>query len=228
MKKSVLWIIVITILIFPCVNVSAKSIKDYRNQISELKAKKEKEQAKGEEVQKKINDTKARIDETTRKIVQARKEQEVTRKEIQQLDEDIKGKEQEMKDLVSFYQISDNDNFYLKFIFGADSFQDLIYRFSVAEQLTKANDDLVEELSDLVKKNEEKVKSLKAQEGNLKVLNEDKEELLRRDKLRAKENRMNERCLVLLREFINEQFDEKFIIDSTDLDIKNTIERIIK
>lgn len=173
MKRSVLLVIVLTLLIFPCASVSAKSIKDYRNQISELKAKKEKEQAKGEKVQKKINETKAKIDETTRKIVQARKDQEVTRKEIQQLDEDIKSKEQEMKDLVSFYQISDNDNFYLKFIFGADSFEDLIYRFSVAEQLTKANDDLVEELSDLVKKNEEKVKSLKAQESNLKVLNED-------------------------------------------------------
>jgi len=172
-KLSILLIVVISLFVIPCSSVSAKSIKDYRAQIASLKEKKAKEQAKGKEVQDKIDQSKARIDETTRKIAQARKDQESTRKEIQELDESIKGKEQEIKDLLSFYQISDNDNFYLKFIFGADSFQDLIYRFSVAEQLTKANDDLVLEMNDLIKKNEQKVKDLKAQESSLNVLNDE-------------------------------------------------------
>jgi len=171
-KLSILLIVVISLFVIPCSSVSAKSIKDFRAQIASLKEKKAKEQAKGKEVQDKIDQSKARIDETTRKIAQARKDQESTRKEIQELDESIKGKEQEIKDLLSFYQISDNDNFYLKFIFGADSFQDLIYRFSVAEQLTKANDDLVLEMNDLIKKNEQKVKDLKAQESSLNVLND--------------------------------------------------------
>lgn len=61
-----------------------------------------------------------------------------------------------------------------------------------------------------------------------KVLIVDEEELLRRDKLRDKENRMNERCLVLLRQFIKQDFDDEFIIDSSNLSIEETIERIIK
>lgn len=61
-----------------------------------------------------------------------------------------------------------------------------------------------------------------------KVLIVDEEELLRRDKLRDEENRMNERCLVLLKQFINESFSDEFIIDSTNLNIEETLERIIK
>ncbi len=61
-----------------------------------------------------------------------------------------------------------------------------------------------------------------------KVLLVSEEELLRRDKLRKEENRMNERCLVLLNNFIKQDFDEEFILDSTNLNVKETIERIIK
>lgn len=61
-----------------------------------------------------------------------------------------------------------------------------------------------------------------------KVLLVSQEELLRRDKLREEENRMNERCLVLLDSFIKQNFDKEFILDSTNLNIKETIERIIE
>lgn len=61
-----------------------------------------------------------------------------------------------------------------------------------------------------------------------KVLLVSEEELLRRDKLREEENRMNERCLVLLDSFIKQNFDKEFILDSTNLNIKETIERIIE
>lgn len=61
-----------------------------------------------------------------------------------------------------------------------------------------------------------------------KVLLVSEEELLRRDKLREKENRMNERCLVLLKQFINQDFNDEFIVDSTNLNIEETLERIIR
>lgn len=61
-----------------------------------------------------------------------------------------------------------------------------------------------------------------------KVLLVSEEELLRRDKLRDKENRMNERSLILLRKFIKQDFNDEFIIDSSNLSIEQTVERIIK
>ena len=143
MKKFRIVIIVLLFsFMFPCF-VSAETIADYRAKIKAIEAEKAESQSKSADVQKRIDDATNRINEITREIAQARKDQESTQKDIKKLNNKISDKEEEIKDLVAFYQISDNDNFYLKFIFGADSFEDFIYRFSVAEQLTEANDKLV-------------------------------------------------------------------------------------
>ena len=142
----VLLLVFISFLLIPvCVN--AETIADYRAKIKAIEAEKAESNSKSAEVQKRIDDANARINEITRQIVQARKDQQSTQKEIDSLNDKIKNKKEEIKDLVAFYQISDNDNFYLKFIFGADSFEDFIYRFSVAEQLTDANDKLTNDLN---------------------------------------------------------------------------------
>ena len=169
-KYKVLFIIIISISIFPVV-VNAETIQDYRNKIKAIEAEKAENESKSAEVQERIEKAQARINEITRQIVQARKDQDSTREEIDQLDKDIEKKEQEIKDLMAFYQISDSENFYLKYIFGADSFEDFIYRFSVAEQLADANDKLVDEMNDLIKQNEEKIKELDEQQKELNNLN---------------------------------------------------------
>ena len=53
------------------------------------------------------------------------------------------------------------------------------------------------------------------------------EELLRRDKLRIEDCRMNERCLVLLNNFKKQGFDNSLIIDSTNLTIDETVNKVI-
>ena len=169
-KYRVLLVVFISLLCIPmCVN--AQTIQDYRNKIADIEAEKAVTDNKSAEVQAKIDKAHARVNEITREIVEAKKEQDATKEEIAKLEKDIDAKEEEIKDLVSFYQISDNDNFYLKFVFGADSFEDFIYRFSVAEQLTEANDNLVDEMNDLIKENEKKIKELKSQEKKLDSLN---------------------------------------------------------
>ena len=171
MKKFRIVIIVLLFsFMFPCF-VSAETIADYRAKIKAIEAEKAESQSKSADVQKRIDDATNRINEITREIAQARKDQESTQKDIKKLNNKISDKEEEIKDLVAFYQISDNDNFYLKFIFGADSFEDFIYRFSVAEQLTEANDKLVGEMNDLVAENKKKVEELKNQEKKLNNLN---------------------------------------------------------
>ena len=134
------------VMIIPC-TVNAQTIADYRAKIKAIEAEKAENEKKSEEVQARIDAANKRISEITNQIVQARKDQESTQKEIERLDKEIDAKEEEIKDLVAFYQISNSDNFYLKYIFGADSFEDFIYRFSVAEQLTEANDKLVDEMN---------------------------------------------------------------------------------
>ena len=125
-KYRVLFAVFISFLLVP-ICVSAETIADFRAEIKDIEAQKAESESKSASVQKKIDDANARIDEITRQIVQARKDQESTQKEINDLNSKIDDKKEEIKDLVAFYQISENDNFYLKFIFGADSFEDFIY-----------------------------------------------------------------------------------------------------
>ena len=166
-------IIIFSIFFLVPFGVNAESIADYRAKIKAIEAEKAENESKSAEVQKRIDDANARINEITNKIVQAKKDQDATRADIERLDKEIDAKEEEIKDLVSFYQISNSDNFYLKFVFGADSFEDFIYRFSVAEQLTDANDKLVGEMNDLIKENESKIKKLDEQQKNLSALNKE-------------------------------------------------------
>ena len=170
MKKSRVLIIIIICLSFIPIGVRAESIADYRARIKTLEQEKAESENKSKEVQEKIDAAEARINEITNQIVQAKKDQETIKKEIAELEKQIDAKEEEIKDLITFYQVSENDNFYLKFIFGADNFEDLIYRFSVAEQLTDANDKLVDEMNDLVAKNEKKVKELDNKQKELDAL----------------------------------------------------------
>lgn len=171
MKKCSVLVLIITILLLVPLKVDATTINDYKNRIAALEKEKAESEEKSEAAQKKIDDAEARIAEITREIAEVQKGQEQLKKEIKELGKEIKVKDAEIKELMTFYQVSENDNFYLKFVFGAESFEDFIYRFSVAEQLTDANDKLVDEMNDLISKNEKKVKELKNQEKKLNQLN---------------------------------------------------------
>lgn len=174
MKKSIFVVVFLLsmFLVFPG-GTDAKTLNDMRSELNDLKAEREAALNKSAELQEQIDNAKAEISEITRKTAEAKRSQQETKDEIEKLDKEIDLKEEEIKDLVSFYQISDSDNFYLKFIFGAESFEDFIYRFSVAEQLTEANDQLMDEMDGLIKENEQKVKELEEQEKELENLNDD-------------------------------------------------------
>lgn len=59
------------------------------------------------------------------------------------------------------------------------------------------------------------------------VLLVDEEEILKRDKLRPTDCQMKERCIILLNNFKNYGYDEKYILDTTNLTVEETILEII-
>lgn len=169
--KRFLVILILVSFIFVPFDISAKTIKDYRNELANLKKEKEEAEKNEEEVQKKIDEVNKEVEKIASDIEKKNAEKKKTEEEIAELEVDIDEKEKQIKELVSFYQISNSENFYLKYVFGADSFTDFIYRFSVIEQLTTRSDELVDEMNDLVKENEEKVKKLEKEKEELKDLN---------------------------------------------------------
>ncbi len=159
-------------LIFIYNNVCAISVSDYRKELAEYKAEKEENDKKSAAAQAKIAAAKQELANINTSIIEATKEIEQTSNEIKELGEKINIKKEQIKQLVSFFQISNSENFYLKYIFGAEDFTDLIYRVSVIQQLTEKSDELITEMKSLIKENEEKIKTLEAKKVELNKLNE--------------------------------------------------------
>lgn len=59
------------------------------------------------------------------------------------------------------------------------------------------------------------------------VLMTDEETLIKRDLMRDEDSRMGERCLVLLKEFLNAGYPKEFILDTSSLGVSETAERIM-
>ena len=167
----VLTIVFALLMFVPITDASAKTIQDLRNEIEKIKQEKATAEANSQETQNQIDAKKAEISEITIKISNATKEQDDLNSQIKELGEKIDVKQEQIKDLVSFYQLSSNENFYLKYLFGSDSFEDFIYRFSVVSQLTTKSDELVDEMNTLISENEAKVKELDAKKVELNELN---------------------------------------------------------
>ena len=166
--------IVIFILVFSFVlsplSVSAVTLKEYEDAVEKYtKELKEKEAkiAKGKEeiaqVKKNIADAENKINETENEIARLQQEIEESNKEIEK-------KNEESKRIMSYYQVENGNNAYLEYVFGATSITDMVYRMSVAEQLTEYNDKIMKELKQLIETNTQKKNELSQKEAELKEL----------------------------------------------------------
>lgn len=161
MRKKVFNILITFIFMFMFLNnIDAITLKDYRIQYEKDLAKYNASNNSQEEVKDEIKDIQSKINSTSKKIEQYEKEIEESKEKIEELNKEIEEKKKEIDSLVSFLQISDGDNVYLEYIFGASSFTDFIYRSAVVEQLTKYNDELVDEMYNKIEENKELQKKL--------------------------------------------------------------------
>ncbi len=147
------------------VNTDAKTLGDLRFELNKLKA----EKASSESAK---NRTQSQINSANQEIKQAGLEAEACEQGI--IDAELKivesekliaEKKDQIKELLQFYQVADSENFYLNYIFGAESYTDFIYRYAIVEQLTARNNELIEEMNQLIEKNEaEKIELAKKRE----------------------------------------------------------------
>lgn len=172
-KKILLVLIIVTVMIstftFP-LNTQAQTISEFEAEVEkytkELQAKKDKiakNDAEVEEIKKKISNIESQIATTEEEInnLQA---------EIDKSNQEIEKKSAESKRIMEYYQISNGDNVYLEYAFGADDITDMIYRMSIVEQLTEYNDKIMKELDELIKKNEKQKQELQEKEKQLESL----------------------------------------------------------
>ncbi len=135
----------------------AKANREAYNKAKSQKELSEAEKAAATEQKKKVE---AQITETKSQI-------ETTQKEIEKLQAEIDKKDEQIKSLMSFVQISNGESNYLEYIFGAKDFTDFIYRVSVAEQLSDYNDKLIKEYNSNVEELDKKKTELTTKQADL-------------------------------------------------------------
>lgn len=171
MKKVSIILIIVMLMLIPQY-AFATTLQEYEDQLnkyqSELNDKNTQIAASKkelEEVQKKIADLEKQVKEA---------EEEVSRleSEIQKNNEEIEKKKSESQKLIEHYQISNGENIYLEYAFGATDITDMIYRLSIVEQLTDYNDRVMKELKALIKKNQQQQKALEDKKVELNKLTE--------------------------------------------------------
>ena len=171
MKKKVKVIItVLAITLLLPVKASAVTLGEYEAAVEKYTAELREKEAKIAKGKEEIAAVKKTIAETEEKI--ATTEAEITRlqEEIEKCDRDIKKKDAESKKIMEYYQIENGNNAYLEYIFGATSITDMVYRMSVAEQLTDYNDRIMKELKQLIETNKKKKAELNKKQEELTEL----------------------------------------------------------
>lgn len=159
--KKLIAILIISLFVFPFLinnyaDAKAKTLRDLNNELSQLEANDAKNKNDIKLTETQINQTKADINQISIDMTNISNEIVQKTNEIAQLNVDIKGKDAEIKELMSFLQLSANGSEYLEYIVGAKTLTDFIYRVSVVEQLAKYNKELIQSMNEKIKENEAK------------------------------------------------------------------------
>ena len=172
MKNIIRGVTFFCIMMIICPSLTqAITLKEYEDQVAKYTAElqdKQNQIATSEEEISKIKETISSIKKQINEVgVQMNQlEAEITNSSIQ-----ISQKQEQIKKIMNYYQVSSSSNSYMEYVFGADSITDMIYRFAVSEQLASYNDRTIKELNDLIEKNQKKKNELNTKQAELGKLN---------------------------------------------------------
>ena len=177
MKKIVLIIICLLCVytfITPSANTNAKTLGELKSELSALKNKKTQKENEKSQTQGEINSSNQSISNAKNEITVNQGKVEKAKKDIIELNEKIEETNESIKKTMKAYQLTDGSNVYLEYVFDATSYEDLVYRYAVVEQIIDYNDEQIDKYNDLIKQNEELQVELAERE---KELNKQIEEL---------------------------------------------------
>lgn len=177
MKKLILIFVCflsIYTIIMPNANTNAKTLGELKSELSALKNKKAQKENEKSRTQGEINSSNQGISNAKNEITVNQGKVEQAKKDIIDLNEKIEDTNKNIKKTMKAYQLTDGSNVYLEYVFDAKSYEDLVYRYAVVEQIIDYNNEQIDEYNSLIKQNEELQVELAERE---KELNKQIEEL---------------------------------------------------
>lgn len=163
MKKNINKIIILLISIIfvtytfitPNAASKAKTIKELRSELQVLKNTKKTNENKKNKTQSEINSSNQSITNARNEITENQNKIEQSKKDIEALNIEIEETKESIKNTISAYQITEGQNVYLEYIFEAKSYEDLVYRYAIVEQILDYNNEQIDKFNNLIKENEQ-------------------------------------------------------------------------
>ena len=150
LKKKLLTIMLLTLVIFPNINVNARTLQSYYDELDALQASYNAAKAKANMTQAELNNLKSSIASAEAQIRTTQNEITEAEQNIKKSEEDIAEKKEQTNQMLLYLQLSNNDESYIEYIFEAEDYTDFIYRYEVVNQLSDYNNKLIEELNTLI------------------------------------------------------------------------------
>lgn len=164
MKK--IWLMIFMLLLIP-INVQAKTLQDLYDELADLKENYNQAQANKNLTQSQINQLNSEITSIYNQINKAQNDIVQAEKDIVKSENEILEKKEESNELLKYLQISNGENTYLEYLFDSDDYTDFIYRYSVIQQLTKYNEEVMNSLEKAIKDLENSKVNLKNKQKEL-------------------------------------------------------------
>ena len=154
MKKNIFIVLILFIILIPF-NANAETIAQKRQEIANLEKQYQEQQNKKNTARNNIKTDEQSIKNKENEINVNQQKLTSAEEESAQLTVDIANGKSELENLMSAYQIASGDNLYLEYIFAASSYEDLVYRYAIMEQLMSYMNEKIDSYKDKIKKNDE-------------------------------------------------------------------------
>ena len=153
-KKYLLLVVAILISIPSFVFATdAKTLRELRQELSDYQTKYNQAQEKKKEAQSEINSNNVSISKKQTEIAEGQQQVIDATNESAKLTTEIEEGKDELTNLMEAYQIASGDNVYLEYIFEATSYEDLVYRYAVIDEIMSYVDDKINDYEDKITQN---------------------------------------------------------------------------
>ena len=183
MKKisSIILLILLAVFIIP-VNTNAKTLKQLKEEVNKFTADLESKNNQIAANDAEVAEIKQKIADYENQISSIKSETEVLEQEIEESNNEIAEKSEQSKSLFQYLQVSEGENAYVEYIFGATDVTDMVYRMAIVEQLTEYNEQVMDDLTKLIEDNNKRKEELATKNSELEKLT---------DELEAEQSKIN-------------------------------------
>lgn len=167
MKKIIVLLLTIILFIPNVFATNARTLGELKSELAALKTKKANQEYKKKRTNNEIESARNNIYTSQNEITQNREKIENAKKEVEELNNEIASTKESIKRLINSYELLQGDNIYLEYIFEAESYADLVYRYEVVNQILGYNNSQIESWESKVTYNEQLQVDLAKQEEEL-------------------------------------------------------------